>query len=241
MDAIDRKIVALLQEDASLSLAQIAHRVGLSQSPCWKRIQRLEKAGVILKRVALISPESIGMGLTVFVSIETGDHSSAWLSKFAQTVTAMPEVMEFHRMAGDIDYMLRVAVPDMQAYDAFYKRLIDTMPLKNVTSRFSMERIKSTTAYPLPAETRNPEIGSRSSIALTSIALAEGERRGDRYAAVRASGGGQRQGYRRATILHPGAFHDRARPQDRESRQPRARRSRPRNGRPASISPPATG
>ena len=161
MDAIDRKIVALLQEDASLSLAQIAHRVGLSQSPCWKRIQRLEKAGVILKRVALISPESIGMGLTVFVSIETGDHSSAWLAKFAQTVTAMPEVMEFHRMAGDIDYMLRVAVPDMQAYDAFYKRLIDTMPLKNVTSRFSMERIKSTTAYPLAAETRNPKDGKK--------------------------------------------------------------------------------
>ncbi len=156
MDAIDRKIVVLLQEDASLSLAQIAHRVGLSQSPCWKRIQRLEKTGVILKRVALISPESIGVGLSVFVSIETGDHSSAWLSKFAQTVTAMPEVMEFHRMAGDIDYMLRVAVPDMQAYDAFYKRLIDTMALKNVTSRFSMERVKSTTAYPLPAEPRSP-------------------------------------------------------------------------------------
>ena len=161
MDAIDRKIVALLQEDASLSLAQIAHRVGLSQSPCWKRIQRLEKSGVILKRVALISPESIGMGLSVFVSIETGDHSSAWLSKFAQTVTALPEVMEFHRMAGDIDYMLRVAVPDMQAYDAFYKKLIDTMPLKNVTSRFSMERIKSTTAYPLAVETRNPKDGKK--------------------------------------------------------------------------------
>ena len=102
----------------------------------------------------IIAPESIGMGLTVFVSIETGDHSSAWLSKFAQLVTAMPEVMEFHRMAGDIDYMLRVAVPDMQAYDAFYKKLIDTMPLKNVTSRFSMERIKSTTAYPISAEPR---------------------------------------------------------------------------------------
>ena len=157
MDAIDRKIVTLLQDDASLSLAQIAHKVGLSQSPCWKRIQRLEKAGVILKRVALISPESIGVGLTVFVSIETGDHSSAWLGKFAQLVTAMPEVMEFHRMAGDIDYMLRVAVPNMQAYDAFYKRLIDTMPLKNVTSRFAMERIKSTTAYPLPADPRNPK------------------------------------------------------------------------------------
>ncbi len=161
MDAIDRKIVTLLQEDASLSLAQIAHRVGLSQSPCWKRIQRLEKSGVILKRVALISPESVGMGLTVFVSIETGDHSSAWLSKFAHTVTAMPEVMEFHRMAGDIDYMLRVAVPDMQAYDAFYKKLIDTMPLKNVTSRFSMERVKSTTAYPLGADMRTPKDGKK--------------------------------------------------------------------------------
>ena len=161
MDAIDRKIVTLLQEDASLSLAQIAHRVGLSQSPCWKRIQRLEKSGVILKRVALISPESVGMGLTVFVSIETGDHSSAWLSKFAHTVTAMPEVMEFHRMAGDIDYMLRVAVPDMQAYDAFYKKLIDTMPLKNVPSRFSMERVKSTTAYPLGADLRGPKDGKK--------------------------------------------------------------------------------
>jgi len=157
MDSIDRKIVVLLQDDASLSLAEIAHRVGLSQSPCWKRIQRLEKAGIILKRVALVSPESIGVGLSVFVSIETGDHSTTWLAKFAQTVTAMPEVMEFHRMAGDIDYMLRVAVPNMQAYDAFYKRLIDTMPLKNVTSRFAMERIKSTTAYPLPADPRNPK------------------------------------------------------------------------------------
>jgi len=150
MDAIDRKIVALLQDDASLSLAQIAHRVGLSQSPCWKRIQRLEKNGVILKRVALVSPESIGMGLTVFVSIETGDHSTAWISKFAQTVTAWPEVMEFHRMAGDIDYMLRVVVPDMASYDSFYKRLIAAVPLKNVTSRFAMEKIKSTTSLPIP-------------------------------------------------------------------------------------------
>jgi Lrp/AsnC family transcriptional regulator len=154
MDAIDRKIVALLQEDASLSLAQIAHRVGLSQSPCWKRIQKLEKDGVILKRVALLDPDSVGVGLTVFVAIETGDHSTEWLSKFARTVTAMPEVMEFHRMAGDIDYMLRVAVSNMAAYDAFYKRLIDAMPLKNVTSRFAMERIKSTTAWPIAAETR---------------------------------------------------------------------------------------
>jgi Lrp/AsnC family transcriptional regulator len=150
MDAIDRKIVALLQDDASLSLAQIAHRVGLSQSPCWKRIQRLEKNGVILKRVALVNPESIGMGLTVFVSIETGDHSQAWLDRFAREVGAMPEVMEFYRMAGDVDYMLRVVVPDIQGYDMFYKRLIAAVPLQNVTSRFAMEKIKATTALPIP-------------------------------------------------------------------------------------------
>ena len=149
MDAIDRKIVALLQEDASLSLAQIAHRVGLSQSPCWKRIQRLEKAGVILKRVALVNPESIGMGLTVFVSVETGDHSTAWLARFAQTISAMPEVMEFHRMAGDIDYMLRVSVPNMQAYDAFYKRMISKIEIRDVSSAFAMEQIKYTTELPL--------------------------------------------------------------------------------------------
>jgi Lrp/AsnC family transcriptional regulator len=150
MDAIDRKIVALLQDDASLSLAQIAHRVGLSQSPCWKRIQRLEKSGVILKRVALISPESIGMGLTVFVSIETGDHSQQWLDRFATVVGAMPEVMEFYRMAGDVDYMLRVVVSDIAGFDAFYKKLIAAVPLKNVTSRFAMEKIKATTALPVP-------------------------------------------------------------------------------------------
>src|SRR5260370_1930684 len=128
MDAIDKKIVVLLQEDASLSLAEIAHRVGLSKSPWWKRIQRLEKSGVILRRVALISPEAIGMGLTVFVSIETGDHSSAWLSKFAQTVTALPEVMEFHRMAGDIDSILRVPGPAMPASPPFSNNLTTTIP-----------------------------------------------------------------------------------------------------------------
>ena len=154
MDTIDRKILAVVQEDASLSVAEIGQRVGLSSTPCWKRLQRLEADGVITRRVAIIDPEKVGLGITVFVSIETGDHSSAWIAKFAQLVTAMPEVMEFHRMAGDIDYMLRVAVPDMQAYDAFYKKLIDTMPLKNVTSRFSMERIKSTTAYPIAADAK---------------------------------------------------------------------------------------
>jgi Lrp/AsnC family transcriptional regulator len=149
MDAIDRKILAVVQEDASLSVAEIGQRVGLSSTPCWKRLQRLEAEGVITRRVALIDPEKIGLGITVFVSIETGDHSQDWLKKFAETVGAMPEVMEFYRMAGDVDYMLRVAVHDMPDYDRFYKKLIATVPLKNVTSRFAMERIKSTTALPI--------------------------------------------------------------------------------------------
>ena len=149
MDAIDRKILAVVQEDASLSVAEIGSRVGLSSTPCWKRLQRLEADGVITRRVALIDPEKIGLGITVFVSIETGDHSQDWLKRFAETVGGMPEVMEFYRMAGDVDYMLRVVVHDMPDYDKFYKKLIATVPLKNVTSRFAMERIKSTTALPI--------------------------------------------------------------------------------------------
>ncbi|MGZ8308412.1 MAG: Lrp/AsnC family transcriptional regulator [Rhodoplanes sp.] len=149
MDAIDRKILVLLQDDASLSVAEIGHRVGLSSTPCWKRIQKLETEGVITKRVALVDPDKIGLGITVFVSIETADHSEEWLDRFAKTVGAMPEVMEFYRMAGDVDYMLRVIASDMHAYDEFYKRLIAAVPLKNVTSRFAMEKIKSTTALPI--------------------------------------------------------------------------------------------
>jgi Lrp/AsnC family transcriptional regulator len=149
MDAIDRKILAVLQADASLSVAEIGQRVGLSSTPCWKRIQRLEADGVIQKRVALIDQDKLGLGVTVFVSVETGDHSQEWLDSFARTVGAMPEVMEFYRMAGDVDYMLRVVVPDIQGYDGFYKRLIAAIPLKNVTSRFAMEKIKSTTALPI--------------------------------------------------------------------------------------------
>src|SRR5579872_3248703 len=150
MDAIDRKILAVVQEDASLSVAEIGQRVGLSSTPCWKRLQKLEAEGVITGRVALIDPEKIGLGITVFVSIETGDHSEDWLARFAELVSAMPEVMEFYRMAGDVDYMLRVVVRDMQSYDTFYKKLIGAVPLKNVTSRFAMEKIKSVTALPVP-------------------------------------------------------------------------------------------
>jgi Lrp/AsnC family transcriptional regulator len=150
MDAIDKKILAVVQEDAALSVAEIGSRVGLSSTPCWKRIQRLEADGVIQKRVALVDQDRVGLGISVFVSIETGDHSQDWLDRFAKTVTAMPEVMEFYRMAGDVDYMLRVVVPDIAGYDAFYKRLIAAVSLKNVTSRFAMEKIKSTTALPIP-------------------------------------------------------------------------------------------
>ena len=150
MDAIDRKILIALQENADISIAELANRVGLSQTPCWKRIQKLEAGGIILGKVALVSPERVGLGLTVFVQIETAEHSAAWLEDFSARISRMPEVMEFYRMAGDVDYMLRVAVADMAAYDAFYKRLVAAFALKNVTSRFAMERIKSTTAYAIP-------------------------------------------------------------------------------------------
>ncbi|MDB5590176.1 Lrp/AsnC family transcriptional regulator [Enterovirga sp.] len=150
LDRIDRRILRILQEDATIPIATIADRVGLSQTPCWKRIRRLELEGVIEKRVALLNPEKLGLGITVFVSLEAPDHSVAWLANFAEQVSAMPEVMELYRMAGDVDYMLRVVVADMASYDVFYKRLISTVSLKSVTSRFAMERIKFETAYAIP-------------------------------------------------------------------------------------------
>lgn len=147
MDRIDKDILRILQKDASVPIATIADQVGLSQTPCWKRIRRLETTGVIERRVALLNPEKIGLGITVFVSVQAPDHSADWLRQFAEIVSAMPEVMEFYRMAGDVDYMLRVVVADMPAYDEFYKRLIAGVALRNVTSRFAMERIKSETAF----------------------------------------------------------------------------------------------
>lgn len=149
MDEIDRKILALLQEDATLSIAQMADRVGLSPTPCWKRIQKLEAAGVVTRRVALLAPEKVGVGMTVFVAIEAGEHTPGWLDRFGAAVRAMPEVMGAYRMAGEVDYMLLVAVADMAEYDRFYKRLIGAVPMRNVTSRFAMERMKNTTAFPL--------------------------------------------------------------------------------------------
>ncbi|MCS6931145.1 MAG: Lrp/AsnC family transcriptional regulator [Acetobacteraceae bacterium] len=150
LDATDRKILMLLQQDGALPLAEIAAAVGLTTSPCWKRIKRLEEAGVIRGRVAVVDPAKVGLPLTAFVEIEAGDHSPEWLSRFAEAVANMPEVLEVWRMAGDVDYLLRVAVPDMAAYDAFYRRLIAAAPLKNVSSRFAMEQVKGGTPLPIP-------------------------------------------------------------------------------------------
>jgi Lrp/AsnC family transcriptional regulator len=155
LDTIDRKILTVIQQDSSLAVAQIGERVGLSPTPCWKRIQRLEAEGVILKRVALVDQDRIGLGISVFVSVESADHSDSWLRRFAEAVRAMPEVVELYRMAGDVDYMLRVVVPDMRSYDTFYKKLISAAPLKNVSSRFAIEKIKATTALPIPAISAN--------------------------------------------------------------------------------------
>ncbi|MDX1529862.1 MAG: Lrp/AsnC family transcriptional regulator [Gammaproteobacteria bacterium] len=149
MDAIDRKILTQLQNDASLSTAEIAERVGLSTTPCWRRIQNLEKSGVIRKRVALLDRARLNIGIDVFVAIRTSQHNIEWLEKFARAVVEFPEVVEFYRMSGEIDYLMRVVVPDIPAYDRFYKRLIQQANISDVSSSFAMERIKYTTALPL--------------------------------------------------------------------------------------------
>lgn len=149
LDAIDRRILRELQEDATLTVVELAERVGLSQTPCWKRLKRLTDAGVITRRVALVDRGLLDVGLTVFVGIKTSLHTNDWLRKFADGVTALPEVVEFHRLSGDTDYLLKVVVSDIAAYDRFYHRLIATAPLTDVSSSFAMEQIKYTTAVPI--------------------------------------------------------------------------------------------
>ncbi len=149
MDQFDRKILDCLQKDATLSVAEIAERVGLSSTPCWRRIQNLEKAGVITRRVALLSPETLNVAVTVFVAIRTQHHDAAWLETFARVVSEIDEVVEFYRMSGDVDYLLRIVVPDIAAYDAVYKQLIAKIEISDVSSSFAMECIKQTTALPL--------------------------------------------------------------------------------------------
>ncbi len=149
MDPTDRAILACLQEDATMPVAEIARRVGLSSTPCWRRIQKLEEAKVIRGRVALLDRVQLNVGVTVFVSVRTNQHSVAWLEKFAAAVADLPEVVEFYRMSGEVDYLLRVVVPDIAAYDRLYKKLIAKIELSDVSSSFAMEQIKSTTALPL--------------------------------------------------------------------------------------------
>ena len=132
-----------------MPLAEVAKRVGLSTTPCWRRIQKMEEDGVIRRRVALLDPVKVNTKVTVFVSIRTNSHSIEWLKRFSEVIGEFPEVVEFYRMSGDVDYLLRVVVPDIGAYDAFYKRLIAKIEIRDVSSAFAMEQIKYTTELPL--------------------------------------------------------------------------------------------
>jgi len=143
LDRFDREILRLITADVSLSLTEIAGRVGLTPTPCWKRIRRMEQDGIILRRVALLDPAKVGLPVSVFVEIETADHSSDWLTRFAKVIEQTPEIVDAWRMSGDVDYLLHVVVHDIAAYDAFYRKLIASVPLRNVSSRFSMERMKA--------------------------------------------------------------------------------------------------
>jgi len=149
MDRLDRKILECLQDDSSQSVADIAEHIGLSTTPCWRRIQKLEKTGVIRKRVALLDRHQLNLGVDVFVAIRTNQHNARWFEDFSAAVDNFPEVVEFYRMSGDIDYLMRVVVEDIAAFDNFYKRLIERVELSDVSSSFAMEQLKYTTALPL--------------------------------------------------------------------------------------------
>jgi Lrp/AsnC family transcriptional regulator len=149
LDKFDCAILAALQADATLSIAALSEKVGLSSTPCWKRVRRLEDEGYIQARVSIINRNKVGLPVTVFVSVRTTEHDEKWLATFAEAVTHMPEVQEFHRMSGDVDYLLKVVTSDIDGYDRFYKKLIKAVKLSGVSSAFSMEQIKSTTALPL--------------------------------------------------------------------------------------------
>lgn len=149
LDRYDYAILSALQVDGSLSVAQLSERIGLSATPCWKRIRRLEEEGYLENRVAIVNRRKVGLPVTVFVSVRTSQHDDKWLARFAAAVVALPEVQEFHRMSGDIDYLLKVVTSDIEGYDRFYKKLIKVAQLSGVSSAFSMEQIKFTTALPL--------------------------------------------------------------------------------------------
>jgi Lrp/AsnC family transcriptional regulator len=149
LDKFDCAILAALQADGTLSIAALSEKVGLSSTPCWKRVKRLEEEGFIENRVSIINRQKVGLPVTVFVSVRTNEHDEKWLTRFAAAVIALPEVLEFHRMSGDVDYLLKVVTTDIGGYDRFYKKLIKTAQLTGVSSAFSMEQIKCTTSLPL--------------------------------------------------------------------------------------------
>jgi len=149
MDTIDRKIITILQENAETPIQAVADQVHLSTTPCWRRIQKLKEAGIIRKQVALCDPTALNVGVTVFISIRTSQHSQDWLNNFAQYVTDIPEVIEFYRMSGDVDYLIRVVVPDIATYDTVYKKLIQIADINDISSSFAMEQLKYTTALPV--------------------------------------------------------------------------------------------
>jgi Lrp/AsnC family transcriptional regulator len=149
LDSFDRRILALLQEDATTPIAKIAAAIGMSQTPCWKRIKQLERKGVIRKRVVLLDREILGLGVTVMVAIKAAQHSEAWLEQFAHGIAQIPEVVEFYRMSGEIDYLLKVIVRDIADYDRIYRKLSRVADLRDVSSSFAMQEIKSTTALPI--------------------------------------------------------------------------------------------
>jgi Lrp/AsnC family transcriptional regulator len=149
MDRLDRMILSILQEDATVPVAEIGRRVGLSTTPCWRRIQKMEEDGVIKGRMAVLDPAKVNAKVTVFVFVTTNQHNEDWMTRFSRVIGEFPEVIEFYRMSGHIDYLLKVVVPDIEAYDAFYKKLVARIDIADVSSAFAMERIKSTTALPL--------------------------------------------------------------------------------------------
>ena len=149
MDVFDKKILGILQRDCTLPVSQVAEQVGLSTTPCWRRIQAMEKAGVIKSRVAIVDPEKINVGLAVFVMVKTNQHNPDWLEKFSRSITEFPEIIEFYRLSGDIDYLLKIVVPDMKAFDKFYKRLITQADFSDISSSFAMEELKNTTRLPV--------------------------------------------------------------------------------------------
>ncbi|MBL4909394.1 MAG: Lrp/AsnC family transcriptional regulator [Alteromonadaceae bacterium] len=150
LDGVDLRLIAILQNNASIAVEEIAKQVGLTKTPCWRRLQKLEKSGIIRKRVALLNAQMLDLNVSVFVQVKTSKHSRIWLEQFSVIVSAFPEVVDFYRMSGEYDYLLRVIVKDIAAYDAFYKRFIEATDLTNVTSSFAMEEIKCSTELPLP-------------------------------------------------------------------------------------------